>query len=154
MLKIIDITPTNNAPSLTIDYAQASIVKENVVSSIKQLCYSGIFKHPTGSMANSIRGYVTGNSIWIYSDAKYAEAIEEGVRPHTMWYLLNKTVPIRTYFFGQEKLIFRKATLKSYMRGGWRHPGTEGKHVFQQGVEDGLAKSDDELKGYEAQVRK
>jgi hypothetical protein len=154
MLKVIDITPTREAPTLTIDWKQANIVKENIVTSIKELCYSGTFKHPTGTLANSIRGYVTGNSIWIYSDARYAEAIEEGVKPHTMWYLLNKTVPIRTFFFGQERLIFRRATLKSYMRGGWRHPGTEGKHVFQQGVEDGLARSDDELVGYDTQIRK
>ena len=154
MIKIIDITPTGNAPSVTIDFKQASVVKENIVSSIKEICYSGIFKHPTGNLANSIRGYVVGNSVWIYSDVKYAEAIENGVRPHVMWYLLNKTIPIRTFFYGQQRLIFRKATLQSYMRGGWRHPGTEGKHVFQDGVEAGLAQSNDELEGYSAQVRK
>jgi hypothetical protein len=153
MLKVIDLRPTPDAPSPTIDWTKANIVKENVVTSIKELCYSGIFKHPTGVLANSIRGYVAGNTIYIYSDSKHANAIEEGVRPHTMWYLLNKTIPIRTFFFGQERLIFRRATLKSYLRGAWRHPGTEGKHVFAEGIVQGLQRSDDELVGYDPHVR-
>jgi len=153
VLKIIDLRPTSEASSQVIDWTKANVVKENVITSIKEICYSGVFKHPTGTLANSIRGYVSGNTIWIYSDAPHARSIEEGVRPHTMWYLLNKTIPIRTFFFGQERLIFRRATLKSYMRGGWRHPGTDGKNVFADGIAQGIQRSDDELQGYKAEVR-
>ena len=152
LMKIIDLRPTGRSASM-VDYTDASIAKEKIVTSIKEICYSGIFKHPTGNLASSIRGYVVGNTIYIISDVPYAKAVEEGVKPHVMWYLLNKTIPIRTFFFGQQRLIFRRATLKSYLRGGWRHPGTEGKHVFAQGIEQGIAESAEQIGDFDAQVR-
>ncbi|MEN6550139.1 MAG: hypothetical protein ABFE07_29190 [Armatimonadia bacterium] len=152
MLKVIDLRPIPTV-MVTVDPRDINVVKERILSSIKGKCYSGIFKHPTGNLANSIRAYVIGNSIFIYTNAPEAEAVEEGVRPHTMWYLLNKTIPIRTFEFGIERLTFRRASLKSYLRGAWRHPGTEGQHIFRDGIQEGLAQSSEELAGYEVTVR-
>lgn len=70
-----------------------------------------------------------------------------------MWYLLNKTIPIRSTEFGKERLTFRRASLKSYLSGAWRHPGTEGKHVFRDGIQEGLEASAEELEGYQVEVR-
>jgi len=152
LMKVVDLRPTAKSPSM-VDYVDASIAKEKIVASIKEICYSGIFKHPTGNLASSIKGYVVGNSIYIISDVPYAKAVEEGVKPHVMWYLLNKTIPIRTFMYGQNRLVYRRATLKSYLRGGWRHPGTEGKHMFAEGIQRGIAESEEQIGDFDTQVK-
>jgi hypothetical protein len=151
MIKVVELQPSFQAGPP--DWTMMNRLKERAVSSIKELCYSGIFKHPTGNLANSIRGYVAGNSVYIISDAPYAKAQEEGVRPHVMWYLMNKTVPIRVWRFGQSRLIFRKATLNSYLRGAWRHPGYEGKKFMETGVKMAVDEFQEELADYNVFTR-
>jgi len=151
VVKVIELQPGFQAQPP--DWVRMNVMKERVVNNIKEICYSGIFKHPTGALANSIKGYVSGNSIYIISDAPYAKAQEEGVKPHVMWYLLGKTIPMRDFRFGQRRTVYRKATLKSYMRGGWRHPGYEGKHFMQAGIAKGVAEFEDEFSDHNMWVK-
>ena len=132
MLRIVDLNRNDGQP---LEFTEASFVKEAVVTSIKEVLYSGIFKHPTGTLANSIQAFVSGQSIYIISELPYADAQDKGVTPHIMWYLYGKVVPIRTYRFGQSQVIFRKATLQSFLRGGWRHPGISPKEFMRQGID-------------------
>lgn len=112
----------------------------NTIDKIKEIAQSGIFKHPTGTYANSISGYILDDDIVVYSSVTYAKAIEFGVRPHQMWYLLNRTVPIKVWAPGavEPDIIFRKVTLESLLAGGWTHPGTPPKYVMRQGIEESL----------------
>jgi len=146
LVKVIDLQPSFQAEPP--DWKTLNRFKERVVSSIKEIMYSGIFKHPTGHLANSIRGYVSGNSVYIISDASYAEAQENGVAPHVMWYLMNKTIPIRTFSFGQSKVIYRRATMKSYLNGAWRHPGYPGKKAFATGINQAIDDFSEEFRDY------
>jgi len=151
VVKVVELQPgfQANPP----DFVRMNVMKERIVNNIKAICYSGIFKHPTGALANSIRGYVSGNSIYIISDASYAGAQENGVRPQTMWWLLGKTIPITEYKFGQRRTIFRKCTLKSLLRGGWRHPGSEGHRMFQRGIDQAVDEFRDEFADHNFWVR-
>lgn len=104
-----------------------SRLKEEMVLNIKEYLYSGVLKHPTGQLANSIRGYCVDNYIVIYSDKSYAEAVDSGVKPHVMYYLLGKTIPIGG--------VFRRVTIKSIAEGKWKHPGTPGVHYLQEALD-------------------
>ena len=146
LVKVIDLQPSFQAGPP--DWNTLNRFKERVVSSVKEIMYSGIFKHPTGHLANSIRGYVSGNSVYIISDASYAKAQEDGVAAHTMWYLLGKTVPLRIFSFGQSKVIYRKATLKSYLNGAWRRKATPGKKMFATGISQAIDDFSEEFKDY------
>ena len=132
MLRIIDLG-RNDGQELT--FQEASLISEQIVTSIKEVMYSGIFKHPTGVLANSIRSFVSGQSVYIISLQPYGDAQDQGMSPHVMWYLLGKTVPIRTYKYGTSKVIYRKVTLKSFLAGGWRHPGISPKQFIQSGLD-------------------
>ena len=134
MLRILDIvrTTTDTSPIPPFELAQ---VNERILMSIKEYMYSGIFKHPTGALAASINGYVRDQSIYIMSELPYAEAQDKGVTPHVQWYLLGKVIPIRIHRFGGSKVIYRKATLESFLRGKWVHPGITAKEYIQRGVD-------------------
>lgn len=151
VVKVIELQPSFHANQP--DWMRLNVMKERVVSNIKAICYSGIFKHPTGALANSIRGYVSGNSIYVMSDMSYAKAQEDGVQPHIQWYLLGKTIPMTSYSFGQRKTTYRRATLASYLRGGWRHPGSEGKKFFQEGIAKTVAEFEGEFSEHNMFVR-
>lgn len=115
---------------ITVDTDDADVVnrlKEEYIINIKAYLYSGVLKHPTGALANSIRGYCVDNTIIIYSDKQYAEAVDSGVKPHVMYYLVGKTIPIGG--------TFRRVTFKSIAEGKWKHPGTQGVHYLQQALE-------------------
>ncbi len=131
MLRILDINRNDGEP---LPFWEMSRIKENVISSIKEVIYSGVFKHPSGLLANSIQGYVTGQSIYIISDLTYADAQDKGTARHVMWALLGKTIPIRIYEHGQTRVIFRKATIQSFLNGGWVHPGLTAKEFVSRGV--------------------
>lgn len=110
-----------------VDATDMNRLKEEYIINIKTYLYSGVLKHPTGALANSIRGYVVDNAIIIYSDKQYAEAVDSGVKPHVMYYLVGKTIPIGG--------TFRRVTFKSIAKGAWKHPGTPGVHYLQQALE-------------------
>ncbi len=131
MLRILDINRNDGEP---VPFWEMSRIKENVISSIKEVIYSGVFKHPTGLLANSIQGYVTGQSIYIVSDLTYADAQDKGMARHIMWALLGKTIPIRIHEHGQTRVIFRKATIQSFLNGGWVHPGLTAKEFVSRGI--------------------
>lgn len=106
-----------------LPFYEMSLIKEKVLIHIKEYLYSGVLKHPTGQLANSIRGYVVDNHIYVTSDKKYAEAIDRGRKPHVMYYLLGKSVPLGNG-------IIRRVTLKSLFEGKWVHPGHPGVHYI------------------------
>ena len=131
MIRILDIGRNDGDP---VSFWEMSRIKEGVISSIKEVLYSGVMKHPTGTLANSIQGYVTGQSIYIISEKPYADAQDKGMASHVMWALLGKTIPIRIFERGQSRVIFRKATLQSFLNGGWVHPGITAKQFVSRGV--------------------
>jgi hypothetical protein len=110
-----------------VDSVDMYRLKEEYITNIKTYLYSGVLKHPTGALANSIRGYVVDNYIIVYSDKQYAEAVDEGVKPHIMFYLVGKTIHLNG--------VFRRVTIKSIAEGKWRHPGTSGVHYLQTALE-------------------
>lgn len=138
MLRILDINRNDGEP---VPFWAMSRIKENVVSSIKEVIYSGIFKHPTGLLANSIQGFVTGQSIYIVSELPYADAQDKGQERHIMWALLGKTIPIRVYGPGGSRVIFRKATIQSFLSGGWVHPGLTAKEFVSRGIGNAMTGS-------------
>lgn len=111
----------------TDDPVEIHRLKEEFITNIKEYLYSGVLKHPTGALANSIRGYCVDNYIIVYSDKSYADAIDSGVKPHIMWYLVGKTIPIGG--------AFRRVTIASIAKGAWKHPGTSGVHYLQTALE-------------------
>lgn len=116
------------------------LVADYGVAEMKKNAQSGIFKHPTGALANSFQGRVEGKTVVWWSDHPGAAAQEHGVKPHAMWYLLNKVIPIRMYGSGGETTTFRRATLKSFMRGGWFHKGYPGKGFMKKAVDATVSK--------------
>ena len=131
MLRIIDLTRNDGQQ---ISFEAMSLMKEKITTSIREIIYEGVFKHPTGTLANSIMSYVSGQSIYIISELPYADAQDKGRPPHVMWYLLGKVIPIREFKFGGSRVIYRKATLKSFLAGGWRHPGITAKEFVERGI--------------------
>lgn len=58
--------------------------------------------------------------------------LDRGVRPHVMFYLLDKTVPIRTK---DGRLIFRKVSFDSILKGGWKHSGIPSQNYISKAVD-------------------
>jgi hypothetical protein len=135
MLRILDVRRDDGQP---ISFQGMSQIRERVVMSIREYMYSGIFKHPTGTLAASINSYVRDQSIYIVSELPYADAQDKGIAPHIQWYLLGRTVPIRLFGFGGSRVIYRKATLKSFLEGKWFHPGVTPKEYIQNGLDRAL----------------
>ena len=127
-------TPSSYFPQIDAKFRQ--LVADTGVVEIKKNLQSGIFKNPTGALANSMQGAVESDkSIVWWSDLPHAGAQEHGVRPHAMWYLLNKTIPITSYSIGGERTVYRRATLKSFLQGKWFHKGYPGKFFMKRGIE-------------------
>ena len=101
-------------------------IKDTLVNNIKEYIMEHT-KHPSGKLADSIRGHVMNNYIYIQSDKKHAEAVNSGTKPYIMYHLLGKAIPIGN--------TIRVASLESFIEGGWRHPGTEGIHFVEHSVE-------------------
>ena len=141
MLKVFEIT--KNAEPLTL--LETLELQEEVRQTIREYMSQGIFKNPTGRLRDSIRSYVVDNEVHIASHEEYASAQNDGVQSHVMWYLLGETVPIR---LKTGQTIYRKATLKSFLNGSWRHPGYSGK----QFVEEGMRRM--QMKHPDVQIRK
>lgn len=118
-----------------IDARFRQLVADTGVANIRKEMSYGIFKRPTGAAAASIRGKVDGTAVVWWSDLPHVGAQEKGVKPHAMWYLLNRTIPIKMYSLGGEQTLFRKATLKSFMMGKWYHRGYPGKFFMKKGVD-------------------
>ena len=116
-------------------------IRSRVLSKLRSIDPKALWKKTTGALLNSIGAYFIEDRVVFYSTKKYFGPQERGVKPHTMWYLLNKTIPIR----GEpgSKPAFRKCTLKSIIRGGWRHPGYEGKHFLQGAIDEVVASADE-----------
>ena len=134
MLVVIKMEPRPDKEGLPNVRRLRNLFSAKLANNIKEFMYSGIFKHPTGRLAASIQTYVVGNNIVVYSDANYAEAQDKGVKPHIMWHLVGKVIPLRIHRWGFSQVIFRRVTLKSILEGKWRHPGYEGKHFVREGL--------------------
>ncbi len=101
-------------------------LKPGIGEAIRNVC-----KSPTGNLADSISIHELGpRTIRIVSSADYADEVESGSRPRTMWNLINRVVPIKL----SGTTIFRKVTLKSILEGKWRYPGTPGKAFVEKGA--------------------
>ncbi len=83
------------------------------------------------SIVDTLRAYISGKAIVVEGSHPAAEAIEHGTKPRVMWELLNKVIPIKTE---SGVTIFRKASMKSFLRGGWTRSHVPGKHLVPQAV--------------------
>lgn len=138
----IKVTPLNTsvAQVAAVEARFRQLVADTGVAEIKKIIQSGIFKHPTGALANSIQGSVDEKAVVWWSDLPHAGAQEHGVKPHVMWYLLNKTIPIRSWSIGGDSVIYRRATLKAFMLGKFFHKGYGPKHFMKRGIENTVTK--------------
>ena len=134
MLRIIEI-------SEGLSQQEEMTIKEELIIEIKEYLYSGIFKNPTGALANSITGYLKDHFIYVYSDKAYANAIDQGISPHIMWHLLGKTIPLKN-------IGYRTVSLKSIAEGKWRHPG----HPGYQFIDAAMARVSDKYPGVSMRV--
>jgi len=126
MIKTFEIT-NNGSP---VDPKGMAEITNKAVRNIKDYLSAGIFKSSTGRLRDSILGYAMGNVVHIKSDVEYADDQNDGVSSHIMWYLLGKTVPVNT----RMGVVYRKATISSFIRGKWRHPGYPGKKFVEAGM--------------------
>lgn len=144
-----------SAPSSSFARVEArfrQLVADTMVTETKRNMQAGIFKNPTGASANSIRSAVEGTAVVLWSDLPSVGAQEKGVKPHAMWYLLNKTIPIRSYGFGGGNVTYRRATLKSFMMGKWFHKGYAGKSFMKKAVDTTVTKIPDLLRQAQEEV--
>ncbi len=104
------------------------------VMRIRQAC-GGIFKKSKKGFESSIRGEVRGRTVVWFSDVPYAEALEKGGKPRSMWSLMGKTVPMALSKSVGGVTVFRKVSIKALISGKFHHPGSLGKYVMKRGVE-------------------
>jgi len=126
MIKIFEIT--RNGDPVGAD--EAGYIAHEARKNIRDYMLGGIFKAPTGRLRDSIRAYTSGNYVYIISEKPYAGVQNDGQAPHVMWYLLGKTVPINT----PNGVVYRKATMRSFLNGRWRHPGITAKKYVEVGM--------------------
>jgi hypothetical protein len=129
-----------NDPNVQMDYQDLvlSRLKDSIVSNIRMnLTFIRHFKNSDGSkLAESVEAYIENGTIIIHSEHAHFKYQNEGVRAHQMWYLLGKTIPLK----GKDgKTVFRKVTLGSFLKGKWQHPGYEGKHYVEAGINMAMA---------------
>jgi len=127
MIKTFEVTRGGQP----VGTAEASIVAGRATKNIREYMNAGIFKSPTGKLRDSILAYALGNMVYIKSNLEYADEQNDGVKPHIMWYLLGKTIPVTI----NGQTVYRKATISSFLKGSWRHKGTQGKKFVEVGVE-------------------
>jgi len=142
MIKVFEITK-NGAP---IGLHESGDIAQKATKNIKDYMTAGIFKSPTGKLRDSIRAYTVGSFIYITSDLGYAETQNDGKPAHIMWYLLGKVVPINV----GGKIIYRKATLRSFLNGKWKHAGITAKKY----VEAGMLKVEQEYPGVQIRQKR
>lgn len=119
-------------------------LKDAILEKIRMIIRTEhIFKKGADEMADSASAYVEGNSIIIHSEKAHFKYHNEGTRPHVMWYLLGKTIPI-TKSDGTK--TFRKATLGSFLKGKWQNPGIKPKRFVEFGVSLAMARLADIMK--------
>lgn len=159
MIPPSNLSPAN--PYLELEFRERLMdsLKEEVITRIQRLLKSGsMFKNSDGSnLADSVDAYVQGDRIIVYSELAHFTYMNEGVRPHTMWYLLGKTVAfngggghaggMQKKAVGGNGKIIRKCTLKAIMEGKWKHPGITGKHYIESGYEQAYANIQELAKG-------
>jgi hypothetical protein len=112
--------------------------KENLKPGISE-AIRNVSKSPTGKLADSISIQEEGlRVIRVVSSAPYADEVDSGSRPRTMWNLINRVVPLKL----SGTTIFRKVTLKSILEGKWHYPGTPGKAFVEKGADLARKKMD------------
>lgn len=83
-------------------------------------------------IAASLRARLSmGNVVVVESDVPYAEGIEQGQPARVMWSVLNKIVPLK---LKSGRVIFRRASLKSFLKGKWTRKPVLGKHLVSEAV--------------------
>ena len=126
MGQLSEAAPVFQDLSTIIKYEIMWEFRNEVIRQLHKLDHKKWFKNSKGRLFMTISGLVIDDKIIFYSTAKHFIPQERGVKPHTMWYLLGKTIPLKK----EGGTLFRKCTLKSIMNGGWRHPGYEGKNFM------------------------
>jgi hypothetical protein len=129
--QLLEAAPVLRDLSAVIKYEIMWEFRHEVIRQVQRLNPKDWFKQSNGALFLSVNGLIIDDRISFYSTKPYFTAQEEGVKPHTMWYLLGKTVPMKK----EGQTVFRKCTLKSIMNGGWRHPGYSGKHFLRHCVD-------------------
>lgn len=119
---------------------------EAAVRGVQQEIRRRSFRRPATDLINSFDFEIDDQThrILIYSDHPAAEYLENGVRSHHMTYLEEAgPVPILT---DMGELIFRTPPENVHESDGWEHPGIEGKHFIEAGLERARENVMDELR--------
>ena len=95
----------------------AQLIQEAIRDNLKLL-------YPNSDISEDIEvsASASGSGFDVKILSKKLQALEEGVAPHKMTYLLGKTIPIK---LDNGEVIFRKVTAHSLAMGKWQHPGRE-----------------------------
>lgn len=109
---------------------------QEVMKIVRSIHHKTIFKKSTGQLLLSVSFHMADDRLIFSSPLRHFGPQEYGVKEHTMWYLLGKTIPIKGE--AGSKPMFRKCTLKSLMNGKWRHPGTPGKYFVHDAVNQAM----------------
>ncbi len=89
-------------------------------------------KRATGQLAESLKAHVYGKHIIVESDLAYADAVNKGTHAsRSAWHLINKIVPLK---LDSGKIIFRRVTLESILRGKWKRRPKQGMDFVAKGV--------------------
>lgn len=79
----------------------------------------------------SLRFAVSGSALVVSTTSPAVAAMEHGTPPRTMASLMGKVIPLRT----PRGVVFRRVTLRSLARGGWRYPGTPPKELLREAIQ-------------------
>jgi hypothetical protein len=103
-----------------------------VVTGMREVIYRTA-KHRSGRLEESLRAIVYGRTIVVESSEPYAEVLNKGTHwSRVMWDLIGKVIPIK---LDDGRIIFRKATLDSVLRGKWRTKPRTGTEFVRKGAE-------------------
>ncbi len=109
----------------------AKTLQDNLRAVLVSMHYSPKFVE---SVLNATKIEATPHSVVVTVEHPVFPYLELGTRPRVMRHLLGKVVPIKR----GSRVIFRKATERSFLRGGWRHPGTPARYLLGRAVVESL----------------
>lgn len=150
MIKVVPKGQAFDLPSMLVGFltedAKGKLARKIAEEAKTKIAEQIKARYPRSDMVRDVEVRVEGTKIKVYFNSAKARAMEVGVKPHAMTYLVGKTVPIRT----PGGVIYRRVSPAALAKGKWRHPGTEGQHI----VEGALDLVADDANGYAEAVAK
>ena len=124
-LAVVRVTDYDASDELVSEFS------DQIVEGIRAVL-STTTDEPTGKLSESIKARAYGRHIIIESDVSYASALDKGTRgSQASWSLINKIIPLK---LDSGKVIFRRVTLQSILRGKWRQRPRQGVDFVRKGI--------------------